>query len=73
MYCRALRQNKEAAALGLLESHAQQGPRDKDIEVQQDAQASFLYLMTQQSYYCITMIVDFAMCVKDAATGHVCK
>ena len=30
---RALRQNKEAAALGLLEGHAQQGPRDKDIEV----------------------------------------
>ncbi|KAA6420071.1 MAG: PAB-dependent poly(A)-specific ribonuclease subunit 2, partial [Trebouxia sp. A1-2] len=28
---RALRQNKEAAALGLLEGHAQQGPRDKDI------------------------------------------
>lgn len=31
---RALRQNKEAAALGLLEGHAQQGPRDKDIEVE---------------------------------------
>lgn len=31
--CRALRQNKEAAALGLLEGHAQQGSRDKDIEV----------------------------------------
>ena len=30
---RALRQNKEAAALGLLEGHAQQGSRDKDIEV----------------------------------------
>ena len=31
--CRALRQNREAAALGLLEGHKQRGGEDGDIEV----------------------------------------
>ena len=61
-YGRALRQNKEAAALGLLEGHAQQGLRDKDIEVQRAVQWPSFTPCTQQDAVVLLLVLE--------STGH---
>lgn len=43
--CRALRQNKEAAALGLLEGQTSQPSRDSDLQASFGTQLTLVYLV----------------------------
>lgn len=67
--CRALRQNKEAAALGLLEGHAQQGSRDKDIEV--SSCASLLFTLITDTAHVMSVGAQSVLRVTDRNSTRV--